>query len=92
MCSILTVWMVPPFDHVDIIEGQATVAAEIAEQLPDGVVPDRIVLPVGGGGLAAGITGYFADRLTKESFVFAERAGAHSLRRSIVGWARGDAG
>ncbi|NTF41780.1 threonine ammonia-lyase [Rhizobium rhizogenes] len=75
--------MVPPFDHVDIIEGQATVAAEIAEQLPEGVVPDRILLPVGGGGLAAGITSYFADRLGRDAFVFAEPAGAPSLRRSI---------
>src|SRR6218665_527799 len=31
--------MVPPFDHPDIIEGQATVAAEIVEQLPEGAVP-----------------------------------------------------
>ncbi|MBB3608101.1 threonine ammonia-lyase [Rhizobium sp. BK602] len=75
--------MVPPFDHADIIEGQATVAAEIAEQLPEGVLPDHIILPVGGGGLAAGITGYFADRLAREAFVFAEPAGAPSLRRSI---------
>ncbi|QND46984.1 threonine ammonia-lyase [Rhizobium lusitanum] len=75
--------MVPPFDHADIIEGQATVADEIAEQLPEGVLPDYIILPVGGGGLAAGITGYFADRLGKETFVFAEPAGAPSLRRSI---------
>ncbi|NTG40884.1 threonine ammonia-lyase [Rhizobium rhizogenes] len=75
--------MVPPFDHADIIEGQATVADEIAAQLPDGVLPDHIILPVGGGGLAAGITGYFADRLAKETFVFAEPAGAPSLRRSI---------
>ncbi|MFT4180527.1 MAG: threonine ammonia-lyase [Rhizobium sp.] len=75
--------MVPPFDHADIIEGQATVAAEIAEQLPEGVLPDHVILPVGGGGLAAGITGYFADRLAREAFVFAEPAGAPSLRRSI---------
>ncbi|WP_267551079.1 threonine ammonia-lyase [Rhizobium rhizogenes] len=75
--------MVPPFDHVDIIEGQATVAAEIAEQLPEGVMPDRILLPVGGGGLAAGITSYFADRLGRDAFFFAEPAGAPSLRRSI---------
>ncbi|MGY5801163.1 threonine ammonia-lyase [Rhizobium sp. LEGMi12c] len=75
--------MVPPFDHADIIEGQATVAAEIAEQLPEGVIPDHILLPVGGGGLAAGITGYFADTLPREAFTFAEPAGAPSLRRSI---------
>ncbi|MCZ4092863.1 threonine ammonia-lyase [Sinorhizobium psoraleae] len=75
--------MVPPFDHADIIEGQATVAAEIAEQLPGGVVPDLVALPVGGGGLSAGVTGYFADTLSADRFVFCEPAGAPSLRRSL---------
>ena len=31
--------MVPPFDHKDIIEGQATVAYEIADQMPGGRTP-----------------------------------------------------
>lgn len=75
--------MVPPFDHADIIEGQATVAAEIMQQLPEGTVPDLVVLPVGGGGLAAGITGYLESIVPKSAFVFAEPAGAPSLRRSI---------
>ena len=75
--------MVPPFDHADIIEGQATVAAEIAAQLPDGVRPDLVVLPVGGGGLAAGVTGYFGRSLSKDRFLFCEPAGAPSLRRSL---------
>ncbi|AFL52252.1 threonine dehydratase [Sinorhizobium fredii] len=75
--------MVPPFDHPDIIEGQATVAAEIVEQLPDGMIPDLVVLPVGGGGLAAGVTGYFADALTTDRFIFCEPEGAPSFRRSL---------
>jgi threonine dehydratase len=75
--------MVPPFDHADIIEGQATVAAEIIEQLPEGVLPDLVVMPVGGGGLAAGITGYFDGILPPQAFAFSEPAGAPSLRRSI---------
>lgn len=75
--------MVPPFDHADIIEGQATVAAEIAEQLPDGVLLDLVVLPVGGGGLAAGVTGYFDGSLSADRFIFCEPAGAPSLRRSL---------
>jgi len=75
--------MVPPFDHEDIIEGQATVAAEIMQQLPDGKVPDMIVMPVGGGGLAAGITGYLDGIVAKSGFVFTEPAGAASLKRSI---------
>jgi threonine dehydratase len=75
--------MVPPFDHVDIIEGQATVAAEIASQLPGGRQPDLVVLPVGGGGLASGVTGYLSDRLDPSSFLFCEPAGAPSLKRSL---------
>lgn len=75
--------MVPPFDHPDIIEGQATVAAEIESQLPDGVVPDLMVLPVGGGGLASGITGYLEGDLPLDAFVLVEPEGAPSLRRSL---------
>ncbi len=73
--------MVPPFDHEDIIEGQASVAQEIEAQLPDGVHADLIVLPVGGGGLAAGVTRYLADAGTR--FLFAEPVGASSLHSSL---------
>lgn len=75
--------MVPPFDHPDIIEGQATVAAEILVQLGEDVRPDLVVLPVGGGGLAAGVTGYLADSVTDSAFLFCEPEGAPSLRRSL---------
>jgi threonine dehydratase len=74
--------IVPPFDHADIIEGQATVAAEILEQLTEGARPDLVVMPVGGGGLAAGITGYLDGILPDGAFMFAEPSGAPSLRRS----------
>ena len=49
-----------PFDDADVIEGQASVAVEIERQL--GGLPDHIVLPVGGGGLASGMLGYFGDQ------------------------------
>jgi len=42
-----------PFDDPDIIAGQGTIALEILSDLKD---TDRIVIPVGGGGLAAGIS------------------------------------
>jgi threonine dehydratase len=43
---------VPPFDHLDIVKGQGTVALEIFEDLPD---VDNIVVCLGGGGLTAGV-------------------------------------
>ncbi|MDH6268746.1 threonine dehydratase [Rhizobium sp. SG_E_25_P2] len=76
-------YMVPPFDHEDIIEGQATVGAEIVEQMPEGKLPDLVIMPVGGGGLSAGMTGFLSDRLPREAFLFAEPSGAPSLKRSL---------
>ncbi|MBN9244505.1 MAG: threonine ammonia-lyase IlvA [Mesorhizobium sp.] len=74
--------MVPPFDHKDIIEGQATVAYEIAEQV-GALMPDILMLPVGGGGLAAGISHYFAEQGRQCRYVFCEPAGAPSLKESL---------
>ncbi len=45
--------VVPPFDHPHIIAGQGTVGLEIIEDLPD---VEHVVVPVGGGGLLAGVT------------------------------------
>ncbi|WP_332667522.1 threonine ammonia-lyase [Aeromicrobium sp.] len=44
--------LIHPFDHEDIIAGQGTVGLEILEQVPD---VKTILVPLGGGGLAAGI-------------------------------------
>lgn len=44
--------MIHPFDHADIVAGQATVGLEILKQIPDVAA---IVVPTGGGGLVAGI-------------------------------------
>lgn len=43
---------IPPYDHEDVIAGQGTIGLEILEQVPD---VEIIVVPVGGGGLIAGI-------------------------------------
>lgn len=44
--------VIHPFDHPDIITGQASIALEIAEQVPD---VRTVVVPTGGGGLLAGV-------------------------------------
>lgn len=50
--------IVPPFDHPDVVAGQGTIALEILEQVP-GV--RTVVVPIGGGGLVAGIASAFAQ-------------------------------
>jgi len=73
--------LVPSFDDVDVIEGQGTAGLEIAEQL--GHAPARIVIPCGGGGLAAGIA-----LASPESAIFvAEPAGWDDMGRSLAGGA-----
>jgi len=46
---------IPPYDDPDVIAGQGTVAKELLEQVPD---VDSVYVPVGGGGLAAGVAVY----------------------------------
>lgn len=67
-----------PFDDEDVIEGQASIAVEIEEQL--GKLPDRIVLPVGGGGLSAGMHSYFGDHVP---MTLVEPRGAMSLAEAL---------
>jgi len=43
---------VPPFDDLDVIAGQGTIGLELAEEAPEAEV---VVVPVGGGGLVAGV-------------------------------------
>jgi len=76
--------MVPPFDHPTIIRGQATVAKEILEQSPDGYTWDRLIMPVGGGGLAAGVTKYFEETGMNAEFTLVEPDMAPSLHESLL--------
>jgi threonine dehydratase len=45
--------LVPPYDDVDVITGQGTVGLEILEQADE--VPAAVIVPIGGGGLIAGV-------------------------------------
>ncbi len=72
--------VVPPFDHPDIVAGQATVGLEIAEQLPD---VRTVVVPVGGGGLIAGVVTGLAAAGSGATVWGVEPAGAPKLKRSL---------
>lgn len=70
-----------PFDAPDVIEGQATVGLEILAQAEK--APDLVVLPVGGGGLAAGVVRYFSTEAPDTRFAFAEPLGGASLQAAL---------
>lgn len=70
-----------PFDDPDVIEGQATVGLEILDQLAD--APDLVILPVGGGGLSAGVTRLMSDLAPRCQAAFAEPEGGTSLRAAL---------
>jgi threonine dehydratase len=82
-CAEVGALFLPPYDSGDVIEGQATCAREILDQLPDGVTPDLLVMPVGGGGLAAGMSQIFASRAPDTALRFVEPLGGPSLRRAL---------
>ena len=69
--------LVPPFDDRRTIAGQGTVVRELLQQW--GRLPDVIVVPVGGGGLIAGIVTYLSERAPRVRIVGAEPAGAPSM-------------
>jgi threonine dehydratase len=70
-----------PFDDPDVIEGQASVAVELMEQLP--AAPDLVILPVGGGGLSAGVTQYLRAVAPATRFRFVEPLGGASLTAAL---------
>jgi threonine dehydratase len=73
--------VIPPFDHPDIVAGQATVGLEIAEDLPEVAT---VVVPVGGGGLIAGVVRGLAAAGSQARVVGVEPAGAPKLTRSLA--------
>lgn len=73
--------LIHPFDAPATIAGQGTVAKEIHAQLGD--APDIVVVPVGGGGLLAGIAAYFAQHAPQTRVVGVEPAGAASMTAAL---------
>jgi threonine dehydratase len=74
--------LVPAFDAVPTVVGQATVALELLEQLP--VPPDVVVLPVGGGGLLAGCATWLRLHSPGTRIVGVEPAGAASMAAALA--------
>ena len=72
---------VHPFDDPLVIEGQGTVGLEILEQTKDQI--DFLFLPVGGGGLASGVSSVFKVLSSKTKLIGVEPNGAPSMSKSF---------
>lgn len=70
-----------PFDDPRIIEGQATVALEIIEAAKKPI--DYVFVPIGGGGLAAGMGAYIKEVSPATKIIGVEPAGAASMRAAF---------
>jgi len=67
---------IPPFDNYRVIEGQGTVGVEILNDLPD---VEAVIMPVGGGGLAAGAGTYLKQQNPDILLIGVEPEGAPSM-------------
>ena len=72
---------IPPFDDEKVIEGQATVALEILSQIDKPI--DYLFLPIGGGGLASGVSAVFKQLSPNTKIIGVEPEGAPSMSVSI---------
>ncbi len=70
-----------PFNDEDVIAGQGTIGLELLEQLPD---VEAVIVPIGGGGLIAGIA-YAIKQLKPDCKVYGVQAqGAGSMYKSFI--------
>lgn len=81
-CTEVGAHFLSPFDDTDVIEGQASVAVEMLEQL--GRSPDLLILPVGGGGLSSGVISYLSEQAPETVIKLVEPNGGPSLTAAIA--------
>jgi threonine dehydratase len=72
--------MVPPFDHPWIIAGQGTAGLEILDQRPD---VGTVLVPIGGGGLVAGVAAAIKLTRPQVKVIGVEPEGAAAMKVSI---------
>ncbi|MEQ7123930.1 threonine ammonia-lyase [Actinopolymorpha sp. B11F2] len=73
--------LIHPFDHPDVVAGQGTLGLEIVEQCPDVAT---VLVPVGGGGLVAGVAAALAGSGSAARVVGVQAAGAAAYPISLA--------
>ncbi|MFK8243746.1 MULTISPECIES: threonine ammonia-lyase [unclassified Facklamia] len=71
---------IPPFDDLDVIVGQGTIAFELLDELPE---VDVILVPIGGGGLASGVARLAKLLKPSVKVIGVEPSGAASMKLSL---------
>lgn len=71
---------VHPFEDIDVIAGQSTIAREIINKLPE---VDYVFGSIGGGGLVTGIASVFKDEGLKTKIIGGQASGASSMVKSL---------
>ncbi|HEM3717295.1 TPA: threonine ammonia-lyase IlvA [Streptococcus suis] len=75
---------IDPFDDANVQAGQGTVAYEILEEAEEQSISfDQILVPVGGGGLVAGVSAYLKEHAPEIKIVGVEANGARSMKAAF---------
>jgi len=80
-CQEQEAQFIPPFDDEKIIEGQGTVGYEILQDTETPI--DYLFVPIGGGGLSAGVGSYFKQVSPHTKVIGLEPAGAPAMIKSL---------
>ncbi|GAA5034450.1 L-threonine dehydratase [Marivirga lumbricoides] len=81
-CEQSNALFIHPFNDPKVIEGQGTVGLEILEQTANNKI-DYLFLPVGGGGLSAGVSTVFKAFSPNTKIIGVEPAGAPAMKNSL---------
>jgi threonine dehydratase len=79
-CSANGLSFVHPFDNIHTIAGQGTVAKEILDDLPDA---DLFIVPVGGGGLLAGMSAWIKEKNPDCKIIGVDPSGAPKMAEAF---------
>ena len=77
LCDAQGLVYIPPYDDVDVIAGQGTIGMEIVNQHSEPL--DAIFVPVGGGGLVAGVAAYVKYLHPQTKIIGVEAQGSNCL-------------
>ena len=80
-CKRSDATFIHPFNDFNVIAGQGTVGVEILDSIAEPI--DYLIVPIGGGGLASGVSSYFKEHSPNTKIIGVEPEGAAAMKASI---------